>query len=96
VTFETIMVSLGEEFSIRLQATPVTGYVWDVHTLPESVQLLGSDYEKPASSIQPGDPVIHVFRFRTQKTGKHLITFVLKRQWESNEIESHAVTVRTD
>jgi predicted secreted protein len=67
-----------------------------MHTLPEGVQLLGSDYEKPASGIQPGDPVIQVFRCRAQKAGEHIITFVLKRQWESNVIESHTVTVKAN
>lgn len=96
MTFETIIVAVGGEFTERLKSTPTTGYVWAVHTLPQGIQLLGSDYEKSASGIRPGDPVIQVFRFRTLKAGEHIITFVLKRQWESNAIESHAVTVKTN
>jgi predicted secreted protein len=94
VTSETIIVPVGAEFTVRLKSTPTTGYVWEVHTLPESIQLLGSDYEKSAGVIQPGDQVIQVFRLRTLKPGEHIINFVLKRQWESNTIESHTVTVK--
>ena len=96
MTFETIMVAVSEEFTVRLKSTPTTGYIWQVHTLPEGVQPLGSDYEKAASGIQPGDPVVQVFRFRVVKAGEHTIALVLKRQWESNAIESHAVTVKAN
>jgi len=93
VTSETIRVAVGREFAVRLKSTPTTGYLWELHTLPEGAQLLGSDAEKPAVATQPGDPVIQVFRFRAEKAGEHIITFVLKRKWESSAIESHKVTV---
>lgn len=94
MTFETIIVAVGGEFTVRLKSTPTTGYVWEVHTLPEGIQLSGSDHEKSAGAIQPGDPVNQVFRLRTLKAGEHIINFVLKRQWESNATESHTVTVK--
>jgi predicted secreted protein len=94
VTFETIIIAVGKEFTVRLKSTPTTGYVWEVPSLPEGIQLLGSDYEKPEGDVQPGDPVIQVFRCLALKAGEHLITFVLKRQWESNAVESHVVTVK--
>lgn len=95
MTFETIIVAVGRDFSVRLKSTPTTGYVWEVHTLPEGVQFLGSDYEKPARGIKPGDPVVQTFRFRLLKKREHIINFILKRQWESNAIESHTLTVKS-
>jgi predicted secreted protein len=91
---ETIIVLTGTEFTVQLNATPTTGYVWEVHTLPEDIKLLGSDYEKSGGVIAPGDQVIQVFRFRTLRSGEHTIKFVLKRPWESNILESHTVTVK--
>ena len=41
MTSETIITSVGREFSVRLEATPSTGYVWDIEQLPESVQPWG-------------------------------------------------------
>ena len=97
MAFETIIaVAVGGEFSVRLKSTPTTGYLWEVQILPEGVQLLGSDYEKPAGRIQPGDPMIQVFQFRSLKAGEHIINFVLKRQWESNAVASHMVTVKAN
>lgn len=96
MTSETVRVPVGGEFSVRLESTPTTGYVWDVDTLPESIELLGSEYEKPAAGASPGDPVIQAFRFRARKAGEHLINIVLKRQWESNAIKSHTVKVEAN
>jgi len=94
VTLEISAVAVGQEFTVRLTSTPTTGYVWEVQKLPESIQLLGSDYEKPAGDIQPGNPMTRGFRFQARKAGEYIITFVLKRQWESNAIESYTVTVQ--
>ena len=93
MTSETFRVPVGGEFSVRLESTPTTGYVWDVETLPESIELLGSEYEQPAGERPPGDPGTQAFRFRARNPGEHLIHFVLKRQWESKAINSHTVKV---
>ncbi|WHZ28182.1 MAG: hypothetical protein OJF51_002980 [Nitrospira sp.] len=93
---KTIVVAVGGEFSERLTSTPSTGYLWVVHELPKSIQLLGSTYENPASGIRPGDPGTQVFRFRVLKAGEHIITFALKRQWERDAVESHTLTVKAN
>jgi inhibitor of cysteine peptidase len=93
VTSDTIKVPVGGEFSVRLESNPTTGYVWDVETLPEGVELLGSEYEKSAGDRPPGDPGSQAFRFRARNAGEHLIHFALKRQWESKAIKSHIVKV---
>jgi len=96
MTSEIIAGAVGQEFAVRLKSTPTTGYVWEVQKLPEGIQFSGSDYERPGSNIQPGAPVTQVFRLQVRKPGEHTITFVLKRQWETNAIESHAVTVKAN
>lgn len=64
-------------------------------TLPADVELLGSEYEPPAAGMPPGTPVVQVFRFQAATPGAHDITFVLKRAWEPNPIETHTVTATT-
>ena len=93
MTSETIAAAVGQEFTVSLKSTPTTGYVWEAEKLPDSILFSGSDYK---STSKPGAPVTQVFRFNVQKTGEHKITFVLKRQWENNAIESHTVTVNAD
>ncbi len=94
MTPEVIRVSVGGEFSVRLESNPTTGYVWDVDTLAESIEFLGSEYEKSAGEHSPGDPGIQAFRFRARKAGEHQINFILKRQWEKNAIKSYTVKVK--
>jgi predicted secreted protein len=93
-----IFVTVGTEFTLSLKSTPTTGYAWEVQTLPEGIQLLGSDYEneKPVHDIRPGASVMHLFRFRALTTGQHMITFMLKRPWESDAIEFHTATVHSN
>jgi len=95
VTSDPITVSVGKEFAVRLKSTPTTGYVWEVQSLPESIRLLGSDYEKPADG-RPGDSMTHAFRFQALKTGEHTITFALRRQWERDAIESLMVEIKAN
>ena len=90
----TITVSAGQEFTVRLQATPSTGYVWEVQSLPEGIQLSGSDHEQPGSDLLPGNPLTQVFRFQARQAGEHTITLGLKRSWESSVIAIHQVKVQ--
>jgi predicted secreted protein len=84
---------VGGEFSVRLESNPTTGYVWEVETLPEGLELSGSEYKKSEGALQVGSPGIQFFRFRAQKSGEYQINFVHKRQWEKNPINSHTVKV---
>ena len=94
MTPETINAAVGDEFEVRLNATPSTGYVWKAQTLPEGVQLLGSDYERPSANSRPGDPTAQVFRFRASRAGDYTINIVLKRPWESDAVQSRTVSVK--
>lgn len=96
MTAETIAIAVGQEFTVSLKSTPTTGYVWEVQKLPPDVVLSGSDYETPKGAIKPGSPVTQVFRFKVQTAGEYNITFVLKRSWENQAIETHTVTLKAN
>jgi predicted secreted protein len=93
-TIETITVAAGEEYRVSFKSVPATGYVWQTGELPVNTRFLGSDYEKSGSMIPPGSPIRQIFRFRTLSAGEQKLTFLLKRQWENNAIESRMVTVK--
>lgn len=93
---ESIDAVAGKEFTVRLTSSPSTGYVWEVQALPEGVELLGSDYEKPSGDVRPGDPATRVFRLRALRAGKYSLTFQLKRKWEKQAIESKTVTANVE
>ena len=90
---ESINVAMDDEFTILLPSIATAGYLWKVGFLPDAIQLLKTENEKPAADAKPGDATNQVFRFRAQKRGEHNITFVLARPWENKAIERRTVTV---
>jgi len=96
MTSETLDAKVDQEFRIPLKSIGTAGYVWKIESLPDAVQRLGTENEKPASDIKPGDSTSQVFRFRALKAGEHTIVFVLARPWENKTIETHTVTVRAN
>ena len=94
MTSETIDVKVDHEFRIRLQSIGTAGYVWKIESLPDAIQLLGSENEKPGGDTKPGDSTTQIFRFRALKAGEYTITFLLARPWETRMIEAHEVIVK--
>jgi predicted secreted protein len=91
----SVVVAVGEEFEIRLQGNPSAGYVWEPDSLPEGIELSGSESVPPGQDSRPGAPGTQVFRFRAHETGDQRLGFVLKRSWESEVADRHEVTVQT-
>jgi predicted secreted protein len=88
-----ITVEVDDEFTISLRSIATAGYVWKVETLPEGIQLLGTENEKTANNAKPGDSTGQIFRFRAGKTGEYKIKFALGRPWEDKTIKSQTMTV---
>jgi predicted secreted protein len=96
MTSETIDVKVNQEFRIPLKSIGTAGYVWKIESLPDAIQLLGTENEKPAGDVKPGDSTTQAFRFRAPKAGEYTITFILSRPWENKEMESRTVTVKAN
>jgi predicted secreted protein len=91
---DTLTVAVNEEFTISLKSIATAGYLWKVESLPDAIQFLGTENEKPAGDVKPGDSTGQIFRFRADKTGEHKIKFVLGRPWEKKAIETKTVNVK--
>lgn len=91
---DMITVAVDDEFMISLKSIATAGYLWKVESLPDGIQLLGTENEKPAGDAKPGDSTPQIFRFRAHETGEHKITFTLGRPWENKTIETKKVTVK--
>ncbi|WP_394823872.1 protease inhibitor I42 family protein [Pendulispora albinea] len=94
MTPQTVTAAAGEEFAVRVESNPTTGYVWKVHALPDGVELLSSEYEHEVGPGHPGRPGTQIFRFRALEPGEHAIDLTLERPWEAKAIDSLAVTVK--
>jgi predicted secreted protein len=91
---DVIAVGVDEEFTISLQSIATAGYLWQVESLPNGVELLGAENENPAGETKPGDPTTRVFRFRARKAGEYEVTFELARPWENKAIATKSITAR--
>ncbi len=92
---DSVAVAVGEAFEIRLHGNPSAGYIWEPDSLPEGIELLGSESVPPGQDSRPGEPGTQVFRFRSREAGDKTLGFVLKRPWESEVTDRHEVTVQT-
>ncbi len=76
-----ISVASGKEFTIELEATPSTGYSWQLAQPPgDKVVLLDSDFEQGGS--QPGASGMQRFVFKAQSAGTTTLSFGYVRPWE--------------
>jgi predicted secreted protein len=89
---DMIAVSVNDEFTVSLKSIATAGYVWKVESLPDAIQLLGTEAEKPGEDAKPGDATNQIFRFRAHTIGEHNIKFALGRPWEHKAIETKTVT----
>jgi predicted secreted protein len=87
-------VETDTPFDVELGSAPTTGYAWELRSLPEGVELLGSDFSLPADAA-PGDGGVQVFHVRTTRPGHFELPFVLKRRWESEGIEARVIEVES-
>ena len=91
---DTITVAMDDEFAISLESIATAGYLWKIQSLPDAIQLLGTENEKPTGDQKPGDSTSQTFWFRAREIGNYTIQFMLGRPWENKAIEITTVTVR--
>lgn len=107
MTNETIIVDSGAEFTVTLQSAQGAGYVWQLKAHDGALRLLASGQQAldkvaqgsagaPSAPDAPGAPgatSAQFFRWSSLQPGRHFLSFVLKRPWEAQPIETHQVTV---
>ena len=93
---EKIFAKLHEEFEIRLISVPSTGYIWQLETCPEQLQLLDTIYEHIEGQPTVGGSMTQIFRFRGTAPGQYEIVFVLKRQWETTSVNQSKFRVTVE
>lgn len=81
VTKSDYIASINEEFTLRLDENPTTGYSWDI-TLSPGLQLISDEYHPPSQQI-PGAGGYHTWRIRATTLGLQTISGVYRRPWES-------------
>ena len=97
----TYSITPGEEFVIHLKANPSTGYQWKItEGLTESgISLMEESYEpepNPTDHPRLGAGGTKTWRFRAEKKGETILTFVYQRpgEKEPGQIKHIRVSVK--
>ncbi|MBN1506236.1 MAG: protease inhibitor I42 family protein [Sedimentisphaerales bacterium] len=90
---EHVDVLVGEQFAIRLESNPSTGYQWVLAgSLPPWLELLGTEYT-PTNPGVIGGGGVEEWTFRATGTGSATVMFEYMRSWEGMPIQTHIVVV---
>lgn len=97
----TYNISRGDEFVIKLKANPSTGYQWKIKEgLPDTgLSLMKESYEpepNPTDKPRLGAGGTKSWRFRAEKKGETILTFVYQRPGEKDpgQIKHFRVAVK--
>lgn len=82
----SINLRLGEVLTLRLEASPGTGYGWQVvQDDPALLAPLGKPVMEPLESGKLGAAEYQVFRFKAKAAGKGVLQLHYQRQWEKQK-----------
>ncbi|WP_374487022.1 protease inhibitor I42 family protein [Zoogloea sp.] len=87
-----IHTTVGTPFGIDLAATPSSGYLWTTQALPDGIELMDSSFGA-AAGTPPGTQGHQHFTLRATRAGHYRIDLLLKREWETQPIATHTVSV---
>lgn len=86
---EEIKALVGQEFEIKLQGNPSTGYDWQIAKMDERLlKLTGEDFVTNAPGGVVGSSGTAVFKLLPLKTGETELTLNYKRPWASDVLKS--------
>jgi predicted secreted protein len=88
-------VARGEPFTVDLRCSPSTGYRWEGPSATGDVELLKHEFVVPVDA-QPGDSSVQRFHLLTHTSGRHDLTFTLKRSWEQEGVDTHVILVEVE
>jgi inhibitor of cysteine peptidase len=76
-----VSVEVGEQFEVRLESNPTTGYAWQVVEQPDAVTLVSSEYEAPDTSLV-GAGGVEAFVFEGASAGSGELRLEYLRSFE--------------
>jgi inhibitor of cysteine peptidase len=88
---DNIQIRSGEDFTIKLESNPTTGYKWLPNYNDTYVKLISNDFVPQTKLMGAGG--IERFFFRAVKSGNTDIEMIYKRVWEKKPIKSRKFRV---
>jgi predicted secreted protein len=91
----SLSLSAGASFTVRLQATPGTGYDWEViGGDPAVVAQQGPSTTEPIGPPQPGSAVLVTIPFEARGRGETLLRLAYRRPWEQGAPPARTFALR--
>lgn len=90
-SIDKVSVKSGEDFTIKLESNPTTGYTWQPIYDDAYVKLVSNDFIRATKLMGAGG--LERFFFRAVKSGNTEIEMLYKRVWEKKALKSRKITV---
>jgi len=90
---QQIHVGVGEIFSVELEGSPTSGYVWSLHNEPQMVRVV-EQTTQPSGGI--GGSARQRFVLEPVKPGNTTLIFKYGRPWEDKALEKTEIRVQID
>lgn len=91
-----IKTKIGEDFTIKLEGNPTTGYIWEISSSTEYLHLLkliDTYWETDRSLV--GSPAVQNFVLKPLSVGSVSLTFGYGRPWEKgNYLEERIFNIQ--
>ena len=88
-----IVISVGHEFGLTLEANPSTGYLWHEYFDTNVLRLVEKSYLATRGVEKPG---FTCYTFKALTAGESSIAFEYKRPWENAPEKEFTVGVRVE
>ena len=93
---EAIKVNVDDEFVIKLDSSPLTGYMWNENYDANTLELVSHKYRQPDNTSEVGMNGVEVFCFQALKPGDRDITFAYKSAGKSDIAKEETYVVNVD
>ncbi len=85
-----VTVEVGDEFAVRLESNPTTGYGWVVAAQPEVVDLLSDDFQAPDTDLV-GAGGVEVLVFEATAPGAGALRLEYVRSFDDPPVPAEVV-----
>ena len=89
------ILSVGEEFQVRLWENPTTGYLWTIlGSVSPHLELVDRKFTPGNDARRVGSGGERTFAFRAVKPGRTVLHMTLKRPWEKEGTETGSYFIK--
>ena len=86
------LVTASQKFFIDLEAIPGAGYMWELASHPEKIEVVSQEVISISKAI--GGTSTQRFTLVAHQPGNYSLVFELRRRWEKNSVKTNAFEIQ--